>query len=158
MVYLQSYSLALTFLTNSAMQNRVKMLGMYRKKPLLPIIPSPKVTTPYYTVVDCFQKPVNSSRYWSCLLPSKHLCNYMFRFYGLLENIVSDRGPQFISLVWAAFFQQLNINVSLTSGYYPQSNVQTELRNYEKLRSYYLLWAEYPQNSLCKPWKGLIPS
>ncbi len=61
---------------------------------------------------------------------TEHLCNYMFRFYGLLENIVSDRGSQFISLVWATFFQQLNINVSLTSGYYPQSNVQNELRNH----------------------------
>ncbi len=87
----------------------------------------------------------------------------VFRFYGLPEDIVSDRGPQFTSRVWSAFCQQLNINVSLTSGYHPESNGQVERLNQELirfLRSYchnnqndwsrYLLWAEYAQNSLRK--------
>lgn len=70
---------------------------------------------------------------------AEQLCNYVFRFYGLPEDIVSDRGPQFTSRVWSAFFRQLNINVSLTSGYHPQSNGQTERLNQELtrfLRSY----------------------
>ncbi len=79
------------------------------------------------------------------------------------EDIVSDRGPQFTSRLWAAFFKALEINVSLTSGYHPQSNGQAERLNQELvrfLRSYcsthqldwsrYLLWAEYAQNS----WSG----
>ncbi len=33
-------------------------------------------------------------------------------------------GPQFTSRVWKAFCQELNINVSLTSGYHPQSKVR----------------------------------
>ncbi|KAL0198667.1 hypothetical protein M9458_007207, partial [Cirrhinus mrigala] len=41
--------------------------------------------------------------------------------------IVSDRGPQFTSRVWRAFCAKLNINVSLTSGYHPQSNGQPPL-------------------------------
>ncbi len=86
------------------------------------------------------------------------------------EDIVSDRGPQFTSRVWSAFCQKLNINVSLTSGYHPQSNGQVERLNQELtrfLRSYchrnqadwsrFLLWAEYAQNSLCKPATGLTP-
>ncbi len=94
----------------------------------------------------------------------------MFRFYGLPEDIVSDRGPQFTSRVWSAFFRLLNINVSLTSGYHPQSNGQTERLNQELtrfLRTYcqnhqmewsrYLMWAEYAQNSLQKPATGLTP-
>ncbi len=94
----------------------------------------------------------------------------VFRFYGLPEDIVSDRGPQFTSRVWKAFCQQLNINVSLTSGYHPQSNGQVERLNQEItrfLRSYchqnqndwsrFLLWAEYAQNSLRKPSTGLTP-
>uniref|UniRef100_A0A4W5MJG2 Integrase catalytic domain-containing protein n=1 Tax=Hucho hucho TaxID=62062 RepID=A0A4W5MJG2_9TELE len=98
------------------------------------------------------------------------MCNLVFRFYGLPEDIVSDRGPQFTSRVWSAFFQQLNINISLTSGYHPQSNGQTERLNQEItrfLRSYchqnqadwsrFLMWAEYAQNSLQKPSTGLTP-
>lgn len=42
-----------------------------------------------------------------------------------------DRGPQFTSRVWSAFFKHLNINVSLTSGYHPHSNGQTERMNQE---------------------------
>ncbi len=94
----------------------------------------------------------------------------MFRYYGLPDDIVSDRGPQFTSRVWSAFFKSLNVNVSLTSGYHPQSNGQTERLNQEVirfLRSYcqqqqtewsrYLMWAEYAQNSLTKPATGMTP-
>ncbi len=49
------------------------------------------------------------------------LCNHVFRYYGLPEDILSDRGPQFTSRLWSAFFKALEINVSLTSGYHPQS-------------------------------------
>lgn len=91
----------------------------------------------------------------------------VFRFYGLREDTVSDRGPQFTSRVWAAFFTMLGVNISLTSGYHPQSNGQIERFNQELtsfLRSYcsqnqndwshYIMWAEYAQNSLHKPSTG----
>ncbi len=78
------------------------------------------------------------------------LCNFVFRFYGLPEDIVSDRGPQFTSRVWSAFCQQLDINFSLTSGYHPQANGQVERLNQELtrfLRSYchknQLDWSRY---------------
>uniref|UniRef100_A0A8C2FDM1 Uncharacterized protein n=1 Tax=Cyprinus carpio TaxID=7962 RepID=A0A8C2FDM1_CYPCA len=74
------------------------------------------------------------------------------------------------SRLWKAFFQALDVNVSLTSGYHPQSNGQVERLNQELtrfLRSYcssnqedwarYLLWAEYAQNSLVKPATGITP-
>ncbi|KAL0152925.1 hypothetical protein M9458_051754, partial [Cirrhinus mrigala] len=52
------------------------------------------------------------------------LFNHVFRYYGLPEDIVSDRGPQFISRVWKAFFKLLGVTVSLSSGYHPQTNGQ----------------------------------
>ncbi len=94
----------------------------------------------------------------------------VFRNYGLPEEIVSDRGPQFISRVWKAFFRLLRVTVSLSSGYHPQTNGQTERRIQELgryLRSYchddqhswsrYLPWAEYAQNSLRQNTTGLTP-
>ena len=48
-----------------------------------------------------------------CLVPLPHLPNAMelaecmfqqvFRLYGFPEDIISDRGPQFVSRVWRAF-------------------------------------------------------
>ncbi len=108
-------------------------------------LPKSNGNTTILTVIDCFSK--------ACRLiplskqPSKptafetaeSLCNFVFRFHGLPEDIVSDRGPQFTYRVWSAFFQKRNINISLTSGYHPQSNGQTEWLNQEItrfLRSY----------------------
>ncbi|KAL0147487.1 hypothetical protein M9458_057202 [Cirrhinus mrigala] len=94
----------------------------------------------------------------------------LFRFYGLPEDIVSDRGPQFTSRLWTSFFRLLGVNVSLTSGYHPQANDQAERLNQELTRflhsycqdhqeewSHFLLWAEYAQNSLRKPSTNLTP-
>ncbi len=125
------------------------------------------------TVVDRFSKAcrfIPLPKLPTALETAEILCNYVFRFYGLPEDVVSDRGPQFTSRVWSAFCRKLNINVSLTSGYHPQSNGQVERLNQELTRflcsychrnqadwSRFLLWAEYAQNSLCKPATGLIP-
>ncbi|KAK3551620.1 hypothetical protein QTP70_020828 [Hemibagrus guttatus] len=68
-----------------------------------------------------FQIPVH------CNLPSWQ----QEQVYGIPEDIVSDRGTQFTSQVWKAFCKQLDINVSLTSGYHPQSNGQVERLNQE---------------------------
>ncbi|KAL0199172.1 hypothetical protein M9458_007712, partial [Cirrhinus mrigala] len=98
------------------------------------------------------------------------LFNHVFRVYGLPEDIVSDKGTLFTSQVWKAFCKQLDINVSLTSGYHPQSNGQVERLNQEigrYLRTYcsreqhrwseFLPWAEYAQNSLTHSSTGLTP-
>ncbi|KAK3563812.1 hypothetical protein QTP86_000837, partial [Hemibagrus guttatus] len=95
---------------------------------------------------------------------------HVFRNFGLPEDIVSDRGPQFTSRVWGALFGRLGIGVSLSSGYHPQSNGKAERLNQEIgrfLRSYcsreqhrwseFLPWAEYAQNSLIHSSTGLTP-
>ncbi|KAI5609879.1 hypothetical protein C0J50_9363 [Silurus asotus] len=93
------------------------------------------------------------------------LFHHVFRNFGLLEEIVSDRGSQFTSHIWRAFFQLLGVTVNLSSGYHPQSNGQTKLGRY--LRTYchqdqrewsrFLPWAEYAQNSLRQDTTGLTP-
>ncbi|KAK3566612.1 hypothetical protein QTP86_001493 [Hemibagrus guttatus] len=57
--------------------------------------------------------------------------NHVFRNFGLPEDIVLDRGPQFTSRVWGSLCARLGIGVSLSSGYHPQSNGQAERLNQE---------------------------
>ncbi|KAL0146658.1 hypothetical protein M9458_057998 [Cirrhinus mrigala] len=101
---------------------------------------------------------------------AKLLFDQVFRSYGLPEDIVSDRGRQFISRVWKAFFRLLGVTVSLSSGYHPQTNGQTERKIQEVgrfLRTFctshqdtwnqFLGWAEFAQNSLRQATTGLTP-
>ncbi|KAL0161463.1 hypothetical protein M9458_045188, partial [Cirrhinus mrigala] len=98
------------------------------------------------------------------------LFNQVFCYYGIPEDVVSDRGPQFISRVWKSFFKLLGVTVSLSSGYHPQTNGQTERKiqevgwflrtfchGHQNSWSQFLGWAEYAQNSLRQPSTGLTP-
>ncbi|XP_076853460.1 vomeronasal type-2 receptor 1-like [Brachyhypopomus gauderio] len=51
-------------------------------------------------------------------------CEFHLSEFGLPEDIVLDRGPQFTSRVWREFLSKLNITVSLNSGYHLQANGQ----------------------------------
>ena len=75
------------------------------------------------------------------------------------EDIVSDRGPQFMSRVWKAFMERLGVSSSLTSGFQSESNGQVErviqhvgrfLRSYCQDRpgewAAFVPWAEMSQN------------
>ncbi|KAK3559058.1 hypothetical protein QTP86_001105 [Hemibagrus guttatus] len=136
-------------------------------------LPVSKNYTCIFVVVDRFSE--------SCrLLPLKGppmameaaelMFNHIFHYFGIPEDIFSDRGPQFISRVWKAFFTRLSVAVSLSSGYHPQTNGQMERKIQEISRylrtfchghqdswSQYLSWAEYAQNSLRQTSTGLTP-
>ncbi|KAI2654711.1 Transposon Tf2-6 polyprotein [Labeo rohita] len=136
-------------------------------------LPPSKGHTTILTIVDRFSKGcrlIPLPKLPTAMETAELLCNWVFRIYGLPEDIVSDRGPQFTSRLWASFFHLLGVNISLTSGYHPQANGQAERLNQELirfLRSYcqnhqedwsrYLFWAEYAQNSLRKPATNLTP-
>ncbi|KAL0187596.1 hypothetical protein M9458_014695, partial [Cirrhinus mrigala] len=129
--------------------------------------------TTILSVVDRFSKGccfIPLAKLPTAMETAELLCNWVFRFYGLPEDIVSDRGPQFSSHLWSSFFRLLGVNMSLTSGYHPQANGQVERLNQELTRflhsychdrqedwSRYLFWAEYAQNSLRKPTTHLTP-
>lgn len=98
------------------------------------------------------------------------LLQQVFRIHGLPSDVVSDRGPQFVAQFWREFCRLLGASVSLTSGYHPQSNGQTERLNQDlevSLRilcskdptswSKNLIWAEYAHNSLPCSSTGLSP-
>ena len=98
------------------------------------------------------------------------MVNHVFRLHGLPQDVVSDRGPQFIARFWRSFFTQLGASVSLSSGFHPETNGQTE-RTKQSLESTlrclvaanptswsrFLPWAEYGHNSLQNMSTGLSP-
>jgi len=106
----------------------------------------------------------------TALETAEALFHQLFHTFGIPREIVSDRGPQFTSRVWTAFFKLLNVSVNLSSGYHPQTNGQTERKIQEigrYLQAYchdnqhgwnrYLPWAEYAQNSLKQSTTNLTP-
>jgi hypothetical protein len=89
------------------------------------------------------------------------MMQHVFRIYGLPVNIVSDRGPQFLSRFWKAFCTLIGLSTSLFPGFHPQSNGQSERANQDMetaLRclvtsnpttwSQQLVWVEYAKNTL----------
>ncbi|KAK3545117.1 hypothetical protein QTP70_000990 [Hemibagrus guttatus] len=124
-------------------------------------------------IVDQFSKAcrlIPLPRPPTALDTAECLFNHVFRYYGLPEDIVSDRGPQFTSRVWRAFCKRLGVTISLSSGYHPQTNGQTEQKIQEVSRflrtfchshqeswNQFLGWAEYAQNSLRQSTTGLTP-
>ncbi|KAL0164214.1 hypothetical protein M9458_039967, partial [Cirrhinus mrigala] len=136
-------------------------------------LPPSQGHTAILSVIDRFSKGcrlIPLPKLPTAMETAEALCNSVFRFYGLPEDIVSDRGPQFTSRVWSNFFRLLGVNISLTSGYHPEANGQVERLNQELirfLRSYchdhqenwsrFILWAEYAQNSIRKPSTNLTP-
>ncbi|KAL0157331.1 hypothetical protein M9458_048577, partial [Cirrhinus mrigala] len=169
------------------------MTNTPRQLPCGKLVPLPIPTRPWSHIGIDFVTDLPSSNNYTCILvivdrfsksckfiplsclptameTAEALLHSIFRYYGLPEDIVSDRGPQFISRVWHAFFRNLQISVSLSSGYHPQTNGQTERKIQELgryLRAYcssnqhdwsrYLPWAEYAQNSLRQSTTGLTP-
>lgn len=96
----------------------------------------------------------------------KFLFNDVFQYYGIPEDVVSDRASQ----VWSSFMEKLEVNVSLISGFHPQANGQVERVNPGVGRflhsfcmenqahwSRFIPWEEYAQNSLHHSATNLTP-
>ena len=106
----------------------------------------------------------------SALETANLLILHIFHLHGIPKDIVSDRGPQFASQVWKSFCQALGASASLSSGYHPQTNGQSE-RATQKLESSlqcvavrlpaswsaHLPWVEYVHNSLVNCATGMSP-
>ncbi|KAL0164258.1 hypothetical protein M9458_040011, partial [Cirrhinus mrigala] len=136
-------------------------------------LPNSEGNTCVLVIVDRFSK---SCKFFplkglpTALETTEHLFQQVFHHFGLPEEIVLDRGLEFISHVWKAFFKLLGVSVNLSSGYHPQTNGQTERKIQELghyLRAYchedqhswsrFLPWAEYAQISLHQDTTGLTP-
>jgi hypothetical protein len=53
----------------------------------------------------------------------------VFRLYGLLKSILSDRGPQLAFKFWKHICKRLGIKLRLSTTFHSQANSQTEIVN-----------------------------
>ena len=136
-------------------------------------LPASRGNTVILTIVDRFSKSVHFvalSKLPTALMTAELLVDHVVRLHGIPSDIVSDRGPQFVSRVWKAFCKAMGATASLSSGYHPQTNGQTERTNQDleaALRcmaeanpttwSSHLTWVEYSHNSLVSSATGVSP-
>ncbi len=136
-------------------------------------LPPSSGNTVVLTVVDRFSKAVHFIPLPK--LPSARetaviVFDHFFRIHGLPVDVVSDRGPQFSSRFWTEFCRLLGVTASLSSGYHPQTNGQSERANQDLERvlrcvvsaepltwSSKLAMVEYAHNSLPVSSTGLSP-
>ncbi|KAL0149444.1 hypothetical protein M9458_055232 [Cirrhinus mrigala] len=114
------------------------------------------------TIVDRFSKAVHLVALTglpSAKTTTELILEHVVRLHGFPKDIVSDRGPQFTAKLWQAFCRLIGTTSSLSSGFHPQTNGQTEQANQqlerflrcfagEHQRSWarYLVWAELSNN------------
>jgi IS30 family transposase len=55
--------------------------------------------------------------------------DWIVRLHGLLEEIMSNRGPLFASTFWWHLFKLLGVKIWLSLAFHPQTDGQTERTN-----------------------------
>ncbi len=136
-------------------------------------LPPSKGKTTILPIVDRFLKAAHFiplSKLPSASETVDLLVHHVVRLHGIPTDIVSDRGPQFVSQVWQAFWRAVGATSSLSSGFHPQTNGQSERANqclentlrcltetHPQSWSEHLSWAEYSHNSLINSSTGLSP-
>ncbi|KAI2657573.1 Transposon Tf2-9 polyprotein [Labeo rohita] len=101
------------------------------------------------TIVDRFSKAVHLVALTG--LPSAKntaelILEHVVRLHGFPKDIVSDRGPQFTAKFWQAFCRRIGTTSSLSSGFHPQTNGQTERAN-QQLERFLRCFASEHQRS-----------
>ena len=77
---------------------------------------------------------------------------HVFKNHGLPNDIVSDRGPQFISKFTRRLLELCEIKGNRSTAYHPQSDGQTERMN-QTLEQYLRIYCSYHQDD----WSQLLP-
>ena len=72
--------------------------------------------------------------------------DYMWKLHGLLESVISDRGPQFAAGLMRELNKMLGLETKLFMAYHPETNRQTERMNQE-LEQYLRIYINHRQNN-----------
>jgi predicted aspartyl protease len=80
------------------------------------------------------------------------LITHVWKLHGLPQTIVSDRGPQFVSMLWKELCARLRIKRALSTAFHPQTDGQTEVRN-ARVEQYLRAYVSYQQDD----WSRWLP-
>ena len=110
---------------------------------------------PYMNVVDSVSKrahfiPTNTTI--TALGAARLYLNNVWKLHGLPNQVVSDRGPQFVAEFTRELYRMLGIKLAATTAYHPQADGQTERVNQE-LEQYLRLFVNQRQDD----WDELLP-
>jgi len=70
----------------------------------------------------------------------------VWKLHGLLESVISDRGPQFVVGLTRELNKMLGIETKLLTAYHPETNSQMERTNQE-LEQYLKMYVNHRQNN-----------
>ena len=73
-------------------------------------------------------------------------CNSIFKLHGTPRKVISDQGPQFVSLFMKDLYELLNIQANLSTAYHPQTDGQTEQINRE-VKKYLRIYVNHRQTN-----------
>lgn len=136
-------------------------------------LPCSDSKTVIWVVVDRFSKMchlISLRKLPTAKVLASLFIDHIVRIHGIPENIVSDRGVQFVSRFWKAFCHKIDISLSFSSAFHPETNGQTERLNQsveQFLRCYvadnqhqwsrYLSLAEFAINNRVNTSSGISP-
>ena len=83
---------------------------------------------------------------------AKLFIDNIYRYHGFLDDIVSDRRPQFVSKFWQSLFKILQVEIKLSSAFHLQIDEQTEQVK-QVLEQYLRCTINYQQDN----WTSLLP-
>uniref|UniRef100_A0A803JAN2 Integrase catalytic domain-containing protein n=1 Tax=Xenopus tropicalis TaxID=8364 RepID=A0A803JAN2_XENTR len=118
-------------------------------------LPPSQGKTVIWVVVDRFSKMahfMSLPQLPSAKVLADLFITHIFKFHGFPENIISDRGVQFVSKFWRAFCSLVGTELSFSSAYHPQTNGQTERVN-QSLEQYLRCYVSDNQST----WSELLP-
>jgi transposase InsO family protein len=76
---------------------------------------------------------------------AKLILDGIVRLHGLLEEIMSNKGPQFASKFWHRLFELLGVDIRLSSAFHPKADGQIEQTNHT-LEQYLRYTVNYQQD------------
>jgi hypothetical protein len=118
-------------------------------------LPSSKAFDSIFMVVDRPMKMAHFMPYNKMVTSEETMrlfIDNIYKYHGLPEDIISDRGSQFTSKFWQSLFKILKIKIKLSFAYHSQTDGQIERLN-QILEQYLHYTINYHQDN----WIELLP-